>query len=271
MKTILINDKKYDLVTSYSEMNSYQFLTISGLLGQNIFTERDMLELNSDRIAAFHLLTNIPFKILREIKAFEWADILPHMNYLYQVPDLKSNPIPKFQYSLFKTYYGPQGFFENCSIEEIVNADDAFVKAVTTKKEEHIFKLFAILYRPLRSDINQFKSSPDWNGDNREPYNAQTMRERLELFSKLNSSFPYAVFYLYFSFRTNRLLTFKNIFSVPKNSKTKTQVNNYGWAGTLMEMAETGVFGGLDETKKVNWFTFMVALSKKIDSKPQTL
>lgn len=270
MKKITIDDKNYDLITSFSEMNSNQYLCISGLLGESIFSERKMLELNSERIATFHLLSNIPFRIIREIKAFEWVDILPHLNFIYEAPDLKTNPIPVFKYSIFKEYFGPVGLFETSTIEEIVNADDTFIKAVTTKNVEHIYKLFAILYRPVRKDLKEFKNSEAWNGDIREPYNSSKMKERIDLFKNTKSSFPFAVFYLYYSFRQQKLLYFKNVFSVPKDGKVKHQVNNYGWAGTLMEMAETGVFGDLNNTKNVNWFTFMVALSKKIDAQSQT-
>lgn len=219
------------------------------------------VEFNAVRIALFTVLSNVPMIIIEKINSRQWVDILPHLNFCFQVPDFKQNPIPELKLKGLN-YVGPIGLLDKSSIEEMVNADNTFIQASNTKDIDKMYLLVSILYRPVRFDLNEFKASDNWNGDIREPFNLEKCKSRAYKFKNIPTQYIVAVFLYYWAFRENKLMSFKRIF---KSGKSGSKMEDRGWAGTLLEISHLPVFGNLDETKKQNWFTVLFEMDRQME------
>lgn len=266
MKQLKFNDQEYKLVSSWDEMSEKQLLRTCFIRSKHL-TDSDQVALNASRIILFSILTDVPQKLVQEITAVQWIDIVPHLNFVFETPDLSTNPIPKISFGMLKTLIGPSGMLDHSNFEEMTMADTLFIRANETKSIDLFYQLFATLWRPERKDLKQFKSNPEkWNGDVREPFNDMVTSSRMaEIKKKVPFHYIVAGFVYYWSFRKNTLeARFPNYFDGPKGSKEK-QGNDYGWAGPMLQLSEGAVFGNLDKTKKQHWEIVMVEISRQID------
>lgn len=262
MYPLKIDDKDYSLKSQFSEMDREEFLRICYLRSQNLnSSELSQEQFNGLRIAMFTALSDVPIRIIEQITARQWVDILGYLNYCFKVPDLKTNPLPELRLKGLRLI-GPTGMLDKSSIEEMVHADTAFIQASNSKDPEKLYLLAAILYRPIRWDLKKFKKSVDWNGDIREPFNNEKCKQRAENFKNMPFYCIVGVFLYYWAFRENKLMKFKRIFKPSSGTKTGT---DRGWAGTLLEMSHLPVFGNIDETNKQNWFTVLFEMDRQME------
>lgn len=266
MVTVKIENKDYSLKTSFTEFTEKELKIVCYYRSMNMASESlDQKQFNAVRIALFKLLSNVPMSLIEKITADQWVDILPFLNYCFKAPDFKTNPFPKLRVG-FQTYVGPIGMLDKCSIEEMSQADTAFVACSNGKEPDKMYLLVALLYRPVRRDLQEFKASKHWNGDIREPFNAEKCKARVEKFKRLPPFMAIAVFLYYYSFRENKLMAFKRVFKKANEKKEDTGTNR-GWAGTLLEMAHLPVFGKFDEIILQNWFNVVYEMDRQLEIK----
>lgn len=266
MVSVKINDNNYYLKTSFTEFTEKELKIVCYHRSMNMNSESlDQLQFNAVRIALFKLLSNVPMSLIHKITSAQWVDILPFLNYCFKAPDFKTNPFPKLLVGLH-TYVGPIGMLDKCSIEEMSQADTAFVACSNGKEPDKMYLLVALLYRPVRTDLQEFKASKEWNGDVREPFNAEKCKARVDKFKRLPPFMAIAVFLYYYSFRENKLMKFTRVFKKATENKPDTGTNR-GWAGTLLEMAHLPVFGKLDEIILQNWFTVVYEMDRQLEIK----
>lgn len=263
MKKVEINNKKYSLVESYSEMNKNQFLKICYLYSK-FLVKTTPEEYDALRIQAFYILTGIPLRLLKEINSAQWVDIFPHVNYVFEdVPSVSKNMLPSLKIGFFrKRLYGPTGMCENISLFEMMEADTAFIAASNFQNIDKIYFLASILYRPKRSDLRSFKKSKKWNYDIREEYNQKVAEERIKLMKKVPMYKLVAIFIFYLSFRNKELVNSPILEPIFKG-KDKNMGLTIGWLGTLLAVSD-GVFGTLDQTKEQNWKLVLVKLANDL-------
>lgn len=262
MKPIKIDSQEYYLKSSFSELTREEILKVSYVRSQQL-TDRDqsLEQYDAMRITLFTICSNVPFKITKNITSVQWVDILPHLDWCFQVPNFNGNPVFQFKHR-FKTWIGPVEKLKNSTIEEMIAADNAFVAASNGKDPELLYILAAILWRPLRSDLAEFRRSREWNGDIREPFNIHRCKERVKYFKKMPAYFIAYCFLYYWDFRENHLMKFKRVF--PKTQKKSTGTNR-GWAGTLLEISHLPVFGSIDELKHQNWYTVLFEMERQLE------
>ena len=271
MKEINFRNKKYELKTSYLEMTEKEFLKICFVRSK--FLESIPVSMyHSLRIQAFYILSKIPFRHLLKLDNDQLADILPHIDFVFQDEAVfERNLMPSFKLGIFgKRFYAPAGMFDKCVMEEIAEADTAFIDAHGLKNIDKLYLLVAILYRPLRKDLKEFKASENYNGDDRELYNSQHVRDRIPMLKK---KLPFykaiAIFLFYAHFRNVEMLqspVLKEIF----NSETKSKGLNLGWLQTMLEVSNTK-FGTFDQTIKQNWLVIMYDIALKMDKAQQKI
>lgn len=262
MKTLKIDNNEYNLPESWSELTPKQFERVCSVRGQHI-NDASETALNASRMVLFYILSGVKMSIVSKITAHQWVDILPHMNFVFEVPDLKDNPMPIVKRFWSRTNLsGPVGMLKNSSAAEMVDADTAFVNGSNNKDVDKLYLLFAILWRPIRTDLEEFKKTEEWNGDIREPFNQQLARERAAKYKKLiPEHIIFGAWIYYWSFRTHTLMAkFKKMF--PKNNKSSP--SKYGWAGTLLEISGDK-FGTFSETTRTNWYTILVELEREME------
>lgn len=266
MVPLKFGDKEYFLKTSFTEFTEKELKIVCYYRSMNISQHEDnQIQFNAVRIALFTVLSNVPRSLINRVTSHQWVDILPYVNYIFKVPDFKTNPFPKLRIGL-RSYVGPIGMLDKCSIEEMSQADTAFIASSNGKEEDKMYLLVALLYRPVRTDLEEFKASKNWNGDVREPFNAEKCKARVQRFKKLPKYMVVAVFLYYYSFRENRLMKFTRVFKKATENKPDTGTNR-GWAGTLLEMAHLPVFGKLDEIILQNWFTVVYEMDRQLEIK----
>jgi hypothetical protein len=167
-----------------------------------------------------------------------------------------------------KRYYAPAGMFEKCSMEEIAEADSAFVACSQSKNLDKLYLLVAILYRPKRNDLADFKKSINYNGDLREPFNSQHVRDTaLILKKKLPLYKAIAVFLFYWHFREKEMIN-DAVLKIIFQGTDKKEGLDLGWLQTLIEVSNTK-FGTFNETIQQNWLLVMYSIANEMDKAKQ--
>ena len=67
----------------------------------------------------------------------------------------------------------------------------------------------------------------------------------------------------YWSFRVHALEQHKVLFK-KSESKVERQGNDYGWAGTLMDLSDT-IFGTIKETEQIHWREGVVFMQRELE------
>lgn len=259
MKKIKINSEEYHLKSSYSEFTQFEFINVCQLLSQFINKQATAVEYNALRIAAFRILSDVPDRYTNKITASEWVDILPHLDFVFlEEPLLVNQLLPSVLVGKVP-FYGPIGLMAKCTIEEFTLIETAFVKASNGKDAEQLAVMMSYMYRPERPDLTAFRKSAKWNNDIREEFNAERCKSRIEDFKKLPLNLLVANFIYFKSVREQRFKMLKYIFA---ESSGKIKMDDRGWAGTLLDLSHTGVFGNYEDQAKQNWFTVMFELDR---------
>lgn len=246
-------------------MSMEEYLQICKLRSKFMEKEADLVEFNAIRLSIFRLLSNIPEAIFNKITAEEWVDLLPYVDFAaLKTPDFDKNLIPFviipfMRYERLK-YHGPIGLMDKCTAEEFTYIDTAFIQASNSKDISALVKMFAYMYRPMRSDIEKFKASSCWNGDVREEFNYEKCNSRIELFSKTID--PHLLVHNFLYFQSVRKQRFERLKYLFQKTSSKIFMDDRGWAGTMLSLSHTNVFGSFSEQMKMNWFTVMVELDR---------
>lgn len=263
MHSIKINETEYYLKASFKELTLSELLKVAYIRSQHLDLGKvNQIEFNAVRIMAFTHLSNVPKKLIDQITAVEWVDLLEYVNWVFKAPDLDKQLIETLSVRLRK-YIGPIGMMDKATMNEMVQADTAFTAFTNNKDVEKLYLLTAILYRPLRSDLLEFKKSKDWNGDVREPFNMTKVKARVNRFKSIPIHYHVAVLLYFWSFRETKLMPFKRVFK--SNAKTEGGTNR-GWAGTMLEMAHLPVFGNIDKIGQQNWFTVVYEMDRQLEN-----
>jgi hypothetical protein len=152
---------------------------------------------------------------------------------------------------------------DRISFYEMMQADTAFVAASNAKNIDKMYMLAAILYRPIRKDLAEFRNSPDWNGDCREPFNKEMADERVKLIKKIPFHEVVAIFLYYFAFHVNELVGNPIFARIFKDGEPDLGLN-IGWLGTLLAVSNTK-FGPLEQTKNQNWMLVLVDIANSME------
>jgi hypothetical protein len=259
MKQIKINESTYKLISSFTEMTKEQFLTIAKFRMQFIHKEANLVEFNAIRIPTFALLSDVPIEIQNKITAEEWVDILPFVNFaLLDVPDFKTNLLSAVKFK-DSALYGPTGLMDKCTADEFTRIDTAFVRASNGKDVDGLAQMFAFMYRPQKKNLKEFINSDFWNGDVREEFNAEKCKARIEVIKKLPMEYLIANYLYFSSVRKQRFEVLRYLF---QEVESKIHMDDRGWAGSMLQLSHSGVFGDFDRQMKQNWFTVMVEMDR---------
>lgn len=259
MKTVLINNTEYQLISSFAEMSKYQFLNLCKLRLEHIEKEATQIEYNALRIVAFNLLSNVPLYLINRITSDQWVDLLPYVDYAFlEVPDLKKNLLPEIKIGK-EILHGPVGLMDKCTIDEFTRIDTSFISASNGKDIASLSVMFSYMYRPIRKDLKSFKKSSSWNGDIREEFNAEKCKSRLNKIKEFPMIYLVANYLYFSSVREQRFKILKYLFA---EVESKIRMDDRGWAGSMLQLSHSGVFGNFEQQMKQNWFTVMVEMDR---------
>lgn len=266
--------KKVNIPSDWNELTKKQYLFVCKVFAE-LLTKGEKIsssEFYGSKIVLLKYFLKMPLSKFQYVDAEQLACLLPLIEFLDKDITLNKNLVPSF-YCLGFKYYGPKDEMDSSTMGEFVSADTYFIKSQNTHDELMMCKLIATLYRPKQRFIFIKKWLGIWDGDMRQKYNQATIERRALFFKRyLNSKYQWSTLYFYMGFRKHNVTTFTNLFpkSTDANEKNvhKKIGNDYGWAGTILEMAGDK-FGDLKKTEEVNWFTLFVEMSRQIDKSQQ--
>ena len=167
-------------------------------------------------------------------------------------------------------YYGPDDALTNISFCEFRTWFLYYQKFCEEQKEDDLNNMIAVLYRPqikfwkLKQIFSQKEIAK------REKFTAKTNTQLLNVRAKQIGKYPYPIRYgifLFFRACMTYLSTGKpNIngnyidLSILYKKEDVSTNNSIGWIGLLYELAESRVFGNIEETDNQNLYDILVRL-----------
>ncbi len=258
MPEIKIEDKSYDLPSSWDNMSSKQFVDVirAFVFSTDIVSfkvkalfallhirvpERPQLWKDGKKLFAFRLKGRKIFLLSPE----QLAEFLPLIDYLfftdqddvqsdYIVSQRTINPIQSFKRRL-KRFYGPADRLFNSSFEEFIAAEMHYMNFLKDNNTMHIESLIASLYRP--EDPGYDPKHFEFKGDRREPFNDHLIEARAKSFQHLNIAVKYAIFYWYQGCREFLTYQFPHVF----NGTSSNKPNPFGMMVLVDALAQNDV------------------------------
>jgi hypothetical protein len=264
MKKLQIRDRLYILPDSWNELTATQLLNVA-YARHSLHHSNDNKDYYSLSISLFIILTKIPLKTYLKINSEQWFDLIQHISFLYAEPSFTDNPLPILKCGFIwnrKKIIGPRGLLNDLSFGEFVDADTIYEQINTTKKMELIWLLMAVLYRPERADLRQFKKTEHWNGDVREIYNGEHAKSRAIFLKKhFSEAHAIAVMLYYRASREQKFVKNKNLQVLFINT-SGTSSKKATWLDTELEIS-SGKFGSRMETRQQNWLVVLYELARQ--------
>lgn len=168
-----------------------------------------------------------------------------------------------------KKYYGPEDALSDCTFFEYRTGVYWYKQYVETKEENALNHLIALLYRKQKTFYFIKKKLASYSGIRRRNINSKTNPLLLDARAKKLGKLPYPVKYtifLYFAGCVEYLfngepeidghkINLKALYEGAENAEKGIGLN-----GLLFQLAETKVFGSLDEVDNQNLYTIMSRL-----------
>lgn len=169
--------------------------------------------------------------------------------------------------------YGPADMMQNCTFFEYRTAHEHFRAFIDSDDITELHKMIAVLYRPGKWFMFIRKHMKHFDGDRRRSMTAKTNPELFEKRIKLIEQLPFEVKYGIFLFflqveqhiRAGKLIIEGNEIDMSmlyekSNEDSDSDVPGIGLAGLLFSLAETKVFGNVEETDRQNLWDVLLRL-----------
>ena len=177
------------------------------------------------------------------------------------------NFIPK----ICSKYFGPDDAMSNCTFAEYRSAYTFYKAYLSTNLEDDLNHMIAVLYRPKKRFYSILKHLGYFDGQKRIRFTCHSNPLFLEKRAKQIAKLPFAIRYgifLFFSGCNENLSKGSievdqqviDLSILYKKSDTSSSTSDIGLIGLLFSLAETKVFGSLDETDNQNIYDIMLRL-----------
>ena len=168
-------------------------------------------------------------------------------------------------------YYGPKDALQDINFCEYRIAHSYYAAYLLSHSEDDLNHLIAVLYRPEKRFLSFKKLLPSFDGQRRTVFTAKSnplfLEARVKEIAKLPIAVRYGIF-LYFSGCEEFLakgtvnvdgksLALSIIYGNSENSGDSPDI---GLVGILYSLAETKVFGSIEETDNQNLYDIMIRL-----------
>jgi hypothetical protein len=168
-------------------------------------------------------------------------------------------------------FYGPADALQDITFAEYRIAHSFYAAYLDSKTDSDLNHLIAVLYRPAKRFLWLKKLLPSYDGQVRIPFTSKSnplfLESRAKAIAKLPMSIRYGIF-LFFSGCEEFLakgvvnvdgkqIDFSIIYEKSENSEDSPDI---GLIGILYSLAETKVFGSIEETDGQNLFDIMIRL-----------
>ena len=184
---------------------------------------------------------------------------------------LKMSFIKQFLPKIAGKYYGPEDGLSNCTFCEYRTAYGYYKAYLNSKQEDDLNHLIAVLYRPKRKFLCVRRELPGYDGQLRTLFTAKSnprfIETRAMQIGKLSMAIRYGIF-LFFAgcneYLTSGEITIEenkiDLSLLYKKSSSDSPDPGIGLVGLLYSIAETHIFGSIDETDNQNIYDIMIRL-----------
>lgn len=170
-------------------------------------------------------------------------------------------------------YYLPAEDYADTSAIEWALLNIYYLAYTKGKQQAFFFKIVALLCRPQRVDLVEFRKNPKaWNGDVREPFNGALADEREEVLRNVPFGILLAVFQ-YWEKMNNDFVTRNEELFNGADGRPLFQ-NGEGCLSMLEDVAEEGTMGDLDkvhDSNVVNLFIYLRHKQKKVERREEEM
>jgi hypothetical protein len=160
--------------------------------------------------------------------------------------DLTKNPVPQIKIKN-RVFYGPGAGMKQLGFLEYFKCEQVLRAWHKNKNRKHLVVLMAQLYRLPKASFDPL--DPKFKGDIRLPYD-QTVAKELEKVFAAVDDVTLALVLNYFEFNLKRIIdAYQDLFPKPEENKPtfSDRANAEAVADLLLEVAERGVFGNIDQ------------------------
>jgi hypothetical protein len=174
-----------------------------------------------------------------------------------------------------KKFYGPEDALHDLTFAEYRTAHSYYAAYLESHSETDLNSLIAVLYRPAKRFLWIRKRLPSYDGQKRVPFTSKSNPLFLEARAREISKLPLAVRYGIFLFFSGceeflakgsvdvdgKTIDFSVIYEKSGDSIDSPDI---GLVGILYSLAETKVFGSIEETDGQNLYDIMIRLYQVI-------
>jgi len=267
--------KKY-FPADLSECDQKQYIDISQLL---FLYQNGDLNLDQLKVQSLYLLLNMKRVKTKhtEEKFANIAQLSDLLESFFESDDTGAriiktyyihNPIQRLSNGI-RSWSGPSEGFKNVSFGEYVDAINHFGDFVTTGDFQYLRLLMATFYRPTKSFLAIRKKLHSYDGEERIYYNPNAV----ERIADQLKYFPIGVFYgffLLFSSFQKYLSTAKiyvegkeidlSVLFSSNSTLKESALPSLGMRSILNTMAESQIFGPMQEVRKTNLYEIMLRM-----------
>ena len=197
---------------------------------------------------AMQLIFSIPVRAwaLWRMTRAEWEMLKNQIRWVFTPPE--DRPFLSFWHDGLD-YFLPEENFADTTALELSMAFIAFTDFVDPDEPETtaLNRLIATLCRPHRKDLEKFRNSDDWSGDDREPFNEARMIKRSESLASMPMEMK-VVILSYFEVQSKFFLQqYEQLFGGDSEPR---YADGRGWIMLLKNIAKKGYFGDFDQVGK---------------------
>ena len=245
MNSVKIGKKEYHVPASWDELTASQVY----LIAADFFGAKKI-----DDAQIRLIMTIIPANIFSQLDAVIRYEILQLLDWLPNVK-LKKNLFPSFH-----GLYGPSDELANVTVLEYATADSYFHAFIETQDIKFLDLMVACFYRKPKLKPKEAKPL-DWDGDYRQKFNANLVEEIAEKhIKKLSVIFKQVVFLFFVGCKAKLVEDYSVLFQ--RSGDSSSSAGN-GWADTIIDLGEAGLFGDLEKSATTYIHTAFMYFQKK--------
>jgi hypothetical protein len=261
MKRFWLDETECHAPTGWHECRSEQIC--NGLmLQQTIAVETDPLKRAHYKIGMLRTLLDAPTDLLERLSGPDLQELVQMIDWSFSAR-VHRIPFPSFEFEGV-TYLLPAERFANTTAIEVAMANIYYLQFThpDNPQTNAVLLLVATLCRPTRTDLDQFRASKAWTGDEREEYNSIIAQEQATTFGRLSFGVVMAVLQ-YFEVTNHEFLRqYGEAFGADDDDEPLYK-NGEGWIACLEDVAEAGVHGKFTEVCSENAHTIWLYLKHR--------
>lgn len=258
-------NKEVYVPQSWSDLDRKTFVKIFEIINTRI-------DYNEQRILILQHLMKMRNKHFKKINRDQLLDLLKLTDFIYSKDEkviLSINPLPYFRIR-GRPFIGPLMDLSNFTIEDYGAIDVCIYHYSSTKDLHWLYRMAAILYKPISWSVrikNLFRPIPK---DNRVPYYDKGVDDRTSFFKKhLSHDMLDAIHFIYLAIQNFLKYQFPAVYEKAEEDMEEEEVkNDYGWSAVIMDMAGPK-FGTINQTTMHLATDILLVLNRDIEKEKE--